>query len=190
MSESGECPKPEEILDWWVRSHQTLDDDQRASFLRKSEITELSALPSWAVQSAVRLHKKLSIIKVEAKKMSNLGPTGGSSPTPLTDAEWRTPLTSMPGPSAKQSPQEEAAFKDWLRRKQRQESSPAPGGEGEGDTTGGSSMPGGSGTPGTRATYQSGLANNPGAPEPAIGDRCSSCSAFIPSGSLHECWNG
>jgi hypothetical protein len=44
---------------------------------------------------------------------------------------------------------------------------------------------GGSG--GTQASYSSGLARNPGASEMPIGERCSQCDAFVPSGSVHDC---
>ena len=40
---------------------------------------------------------------------------------------------------------------------------------------------------GTQASYGSGLAHNPGASEMPIGERCSHCDAFVPSGAVHDC---
>jgi hypothetical protein len=44
-----------------------------------------------------------------------------------------------------------------------------------------------SGTAGARSSYSSGMVRNPGLVEMAVGERCSQCGAFVPSGAAHDC---
>jgi hypothetical protein len=46
------------------------------------------------------------------------------------------------------------------------------------------------GVPGAPATYQSGLARNPSAPEATTRDRCEHCDAHIPNGAVHDKCHG
>jgi len=93
---------PEWILKEWERRWQPLAPDQRVSFLRRSELKDLSRLPAPVVAHAINLEHKLDRI-LQAARMSNranrvsspsrISPTTAASRVPRPRKTWW-----MPGP--------------------------------------------------------------------------------------------
>ena len=151
-------PAPSMILIYWERAHGTeLDDELSRRFMARPEVQELSKMPTDVVIDAITSHKRLADAIVAARKLAE-------AYTPTKEDEWRPTYR----PTQKAPP--------TLRGIKPQLFPNSPGG-----------ITGAPGTPGASASYGSGLAHNPGVAEAAIGERCSSCDAWVPDGVYHDC---
>src|SRR4051794_37317487 len=62
--------QPRSILKFWEDAHWTLRRNQRASFLARHEVQELSAMDPAVVLKAVRIYRRLPAILAEAQRLS------------------------------------------------------------------------------------------------------------------------
>lgn len=188
-----------------------LSSEQSEKFLARAELKELCALPPAIVESAVRNHRKLRAALVAARAAAQTtenspGESGERKPTlnltPRNPLQHRLPVRSR-GPNSQTSGYSKSGSTRRSAAKNRAKEprpKPSPGdikrreayrrwGPTGKPPEGGQGLrtPSPSGPSGAAASYHSGLARNPGTPEPAIGNRCEHCGAWMPSGTSHEC---
>jgi hypothetical protein len=147
----------DEILRTWEFHHGRLSAQLKDQFYNRRELDELILLPRGAVKTAVREQKKLVDILATAKS--------------ITAAQQAIP---PPPPKRPKSPGRQSTTPKQAKAPQRRPTS-----------RGASSLAGPSGTVSPYGV--TGTVRNPGAAEMAIGERCSNCGAFVPSGAVHDC---
>jgi hypothetical protein len=179
----------QQILSAWEAAWHPLTADQIAAFLMRPEVSEMAGMPGWAVESAIKKVKPLAevvefargIIVLDQKFTSKAAPLHTSSET-SSDAGWRVPydeakafVQSEPTPTWNATPRSRPTKRGGTSLPALVRGQGGPGGT----QTGGAS--------GSRSTYASGMARNPGRPEQTSSERCSQCGAPVANGSVHDC---
>lgn len=151
---------PSDVLLWWERTWHGLAADQRATFLRRAEIDELCSLPAWAVQSAMLQRSRLVDVLTLAMTLIERDAIQMPAVVPAAAEEGQeADAEAEPGGGA---------ARPWGQRGV----PPVLGG-------GGARPPSGGGG--------AWMSRPMSAMEPAIGERCSLCKAWVPSGVAHDC---
>lgn len=180
----------QDILVIWERKRRPLTTEQRDKFLGRREVKELETLPRWAVERALHRHQKLLLILMLAAKETRSGQPPSEEPSELekpspdpTVGSWRIPYEESRRYRPPSKVRKSKVADPQTRRSARDGSSLPPllrGTNAQGSTRTG-------GAAGSRSTYSSGLARNPGATEQTVVERCSQCGRPIPNGSAHDC---
>lgn len=169
VSDSG-LTSPKSILQKWESSHFELSPEQRVKFLAKVRQLGLTSHSSSAISAAIRENRKLEKVAeiLSRKERLRPGPRSKASKSKIRSAAQSTKVGAASN-SYRYSPARE------VRKDPRT------------DEPHGTRVGGLSGTAGASARYSSGMVRNPGMVEMAIGERCSQCGAFVPSGAAHDC---
>lgn len=157
----GDHLSPDEMLDLWQRRWEPLTAEMQRRFLARPELDELTRLPESAVRLALGACRRLSDVLDRAVVLAG-APVSAPRPAPAS----KSPSRPAPQPAAGSTPQPKQRTKRG--RSSRGHVAPILGGTPSGGTGPWMSRP------------QSWV-------EPAIGERCSACGAWVPSGASHDC---
>jgi hypothetical protein len=176
---------PWQVKQMWQAEHGPLTQDLADRFMRRPEVKELATLPPAVVRKAVADSPKLVDIVPRAREL--VRPPEPAPPTKPRRRSARNSLTPLPtqrsAPATARAapPRRDRALgpakDDSKTNSTKTKRADRPGPE-----------PHHGGPPGSWATYGSGMVRNPGSSEVALGERCSNCDAFIPTGAAHDCW--
>lgn len=150
-------PAPLIVLTYWERRHGVeLDTAMSQRFMARPEVQELSTMPTRVVIGAIESKGLIHII-IKARELA-------AAYTPTEEDNWRPSAFSASRSRSTRQGKPKQLF----------------------PTTSPATATGAPGTPGSSASYGSGMARNPGVAEAANGYRCSSCGAWVPDAAAHD----